>query len=113
MNIIEKYSELNNDMDVIFHYAVELHPKPSPKDYINGYIIRYFVKKVNDYPIVEVSSQNYEKISKVMYSSVSIKWEISGEKNDVYNNNLKSIKNVENILVGISKKLKNPLQFYK
>ena len=123
MNIVDKYLELNT-FPVVFQYANELHPRPTQQDYSRGYIMRYFVKKVNDSPIIEVSYQNYETLSKFLYVMTSLKWEISGTKNDifingtiqsngVYNNNLNSIKNAEKILPGISKKLKNPLQFYK
>ena len=56
-------------------------PTPTENDYLNGYIRRYFVQKINDQSaaIYEVSDIEYGRVlTKPMYTGVSIKWRISG-----------------------------------
>ena len=67
-------------------YPVYFKPFPKTKDYSLGYINRYFVQKINDLIITEVNKNKYNEISSTVYNKLSIRWIISGPKNNVYKN---------------------------
>jgi hypothetical protein len=77
-------------------------PSPLSKDYINGYFIRYFVKKNNESLYFEISPVYYNllkledpTIAFELYSCIEVKWRLRGNKNIVYAVNKSLIKNVE------------------
>jgi hypothetical protein len=61
-------------------------PSPTIDDYNKGYINRYFVKKVNENIITEISYQSYAGVNKNLYKPVELRWKISGPKNNIYKN---------------------------
>ena len=69
-------------------YPVYFKPFPKTKDYSIGYINRYFVQKINDLTITEVNKNKYNEISSTVYNKLSIRWIISGPKNNVYKNKM-------------------------
>jgi hypothetical protein len=88
-----------------------------------GYINRYFVQKINDLIITEVNKNKYNQISSTVYNKLSIRWIISGSKNNVYKNkildrigvteqNVKILNVSENKMMGIKNYLNNPLEFW-
>lgn len=104
-------------------YPVYFKPFPKTKDYSLGYINRYFVQKVNDLIITEVNKNKYNEISSTVYNKLSIRWIISGPKNNVYKNkilnrigvteqNVKILNVNENKMMGIKNYLNNPLEFW-
>jgi len=123
--ISETYKTLNIDNSFInVKYAREYFPIPSKQDYKVGSINRYFLKKVNDYLIVESSYENWENVSGFLYEKIDMLWIISGPKNDVYSEgilqskgamelNTEFINQTNKLMPGIKSKLPNPLQFYK
>lgn len=70
-------------------------PTPITKDYDNGYILRYFVKKANENIIFEVSYLNSQNVNTNLYKLVEVKWKISGPKNNVYKNGILDKNGVE------------------
>ena len=105
-------------------YPVYTKTFPTADDYSRGYINRYFVKKINDNTIYEVSGDSFNTIITGLYSKINIIWRIPGTKNDVYQNKIKihsgviednqsTIKNAEKSMSGLSGVLTNPLEFYK
>ena len=105
-------------------YPVYSKTIPTTDDYTRGYVTRYFVKKVNDNSIYEVSGDSYNTVINGLYSKISLVWRIKGSKINVYQNKIKiyggviednqsSIKNAEKSMSGISGILKDPLEFYK
>lgn len=97
---------------------------PKPSDYDSGFFYRYFVKKANDKMIYEVSSDNYTDISPNIYTRIAINWKLTGKKNDVYQNKIKTEegvyeynKNQINIhkkyMPGIENTLRNPLEYWQ
>jgi hypothetical protein len=105
-------------------YAEEFLPSPSEADYEDGYITRYFVRKVNDPAIIEVDLLNYQSISNELYSSVDLEWIISGPKKNVYvggkiqlsgaeEKNEKSVNVAAKSMRGIENKLINFSQFFQ
>jgi hypothetical protein len=101
-------------------------PVPTENDYLNGYIRRYFVQKINDKSaaIYEVSDIEYGRVlTKPMYEGVSIKWRISGPLSEQLTNsvidkgvresNRISISLVNDKIPNLKFYLPNLLQFYK
>ena len=104
-------------------YPVYFKPFPKTKDYSLGYINRYFVQKINDLIITEVNKNKYNQISSTVYNKLSIRWIISGSKNNVYKNKILDRKGVqeqnieilnisENKMTDIKNYLNNPLEFW-
>ena len=66
------------------------YPSPTIQDYALGEIQRYFAKKINEYVFIEIDQQTYTSLSQnnpeyywELYYSVSIPWELKGEKQRV------------------------------
>ena len=59
-----------------------LHAKsvPSGKDYIKGNFTRAFAKKINDNVLVEIKSEQANKINQDLYKMVYINWVIVGPR---------------------------------
>lgn len=108
-------------------------PLPSQEDYDNGFIYRYFIRRVNDVtsPIIEISEEDYGYLEKnknnfisILHKTLRLKWMIRGIKDDVYNdNNMRMYSGVfdtnkrtlnkhEKEFPGITSYLNNLLQFY-
>jgi hypothetical protein len=96
-------------------------------DINQGYIIRYFIKRINEQAILEIDNVQYTKyisneFDTNMYVATKMYWFISGESDDVYKNgvlvkgvvtkNQTQIKQAEQQVPGLSKLLSNPLQYY-
>jgi hypothetical protein len=91
-------------------------PSPTDKDYNRGYIIRYFVRKVNDNNsvIYEVSQTEFSSIiSNSFYIGSKIKWRISGSIEEVRNSNNISVKLGSEKISNLKLYLPNLLQFHK
>mgnify|MGYP003353142457 CR=1 FL=1 len=71
-------------------YPVYNRPQPTNANYINGYFVRYFVKKTNDSAIYEVLPDRYNNISNKFYQKISINWIISGKKDDEYSGKIQT-----------------------
>ena len=104
-------------------YPIYFKPFPKNKDYSSGYINRYFVQKINDLTITEVDKNNYNEISSSVYNKLSIRWIISGPKNNVYKKkilerigvteqNNKTLSVNEKKMKGLKVYLNNPLEFW-
>jgi hypothetical protein len=104
-------------------YPIYFKPFPKSKDYSSGYINRYFVQKINDLIITEVDKNNYNEISSSVYNKLTVRWIISGPKNNVYKNkmldrvgvteqNNKTLSVNEKKMTGIKNYLNNPLEFW-
>jgi hypothetical protein len=98
-------------------------PLPTSKDYLKGYINRYFVQKINDLTITEVNKNKYNDIYTNYFNKLVIQWIISGPKNNVYKNKILDRKGVqeqnieilnisENKMTDIKNYLNNPLEFW-
>ena len=90
-------------------------PSPTETDYKIGYIQRYFIQKINDEGsyIYEVTKHYFNSIDNPFFKGVTLKWKISGDREEVRIMNQKSIsyasKDIKNILLY----LPNYLQFHK
>lgn len=97
---------------------------PENNDYENGFFERFFVKKINDKSIYEVSKDNYFDISPNLYIRIVLRWKLTGKRNDVFNNNIKLYEGVyeynnsqiikyKQIMPGLENVLRDPLEFWK
>jgi len=61
---------------------------PTPEDYKNGFFIRYFRKKVNEFLIQELTFDQFQQETSILYTPFSMEWRLTGENIDiVYNIN--------------------------
>lgn len=92
-----------------------------------GYLIRYFIKKINETKILEIDESQYNKFTENlfdtnMYVATKIYWFVSGETADqtvngilekgVVSKNLDQIKQGVSKVPGLSNLLADPLQYY-
>lgn len=124
-SIITLYKKLNN-VKTNFDHVREHRVIITQNDIRNGFITRYFLKKVNETLIIEISAETArlyltDKIDNAQYELGSLTWRITGVIDTtntgitilgVFDENVKSIKQLEQTLPGISNKLNDPLEFY-
>lgn len=106
--------------------------QPTYDDYDKGIFTRYVTQlKSTTHPesnIAEINKITFDKISKDInilktYRLASFGWKISGPLNDVFENNIKiesgvldsnlrSLQDVEKVILNLTSFIKNPIQFY-
>jgi hypothetical protein len=121
------YEQLKKDLKTKFNVVNTVKPSPTPTDYANGSITRYFLQQVNTFKITEVDSSQYNdwksgKIDPNLYSGVDVVWYISGPVNDVSNGpavakgvrskNIQQTQFANKTIPGITNVLTNPTQYY-
>lgn len=124
-SIITTYKKLNG-VETKFDHIREHRVIITQNDIQTGSITRYFLKKVNETLIIEISADTAKlyfarKIDNIQYELGSLTWRITGAIDTtitgitilgVFDENVKSIKQLEQTLPGIANKLNNPLEFY-
>lgn len=102
-------------------YAREILPVPTPRDYKNRYIYRYFARQRNNLhaPVVEIDKAQFVSHSKFssglnrsFYMVYRLRWVIYGKLEVVEMTNSKTVEYAESIIPGIQYKLTNMLQFW-
>lgn len=89
-------------------------PTPNDIDYQRGFIVRYFLQKVNDRtsPILEVSDTTFKNfIDNKFYMNVSIEWKISGADDEIKKSNESSLVRLYDKMPALRNYLYNLLQF--
>ena len=105
-------------------YAQSYKPTLTKADYDRGFINRYFVQKVNELTVREVSVDNYGETSDSLYKKVTLKWKISGPQKSsgtarkmdvvgVEDFNRLSIKEASTTIDGIEKVVGNYLEYWQ
>jgi len=105
------------------NYPVYSKVYPQQNDYKYGSYTRFFVKKINDRTIYEISKENYTEISDNIYIKIAIEWKLAGEKNTVIENKIKMNEGVfehnksqinfyKKIMTGLENVLRDPLEFW-
>lgn len=96
-------------------YPLSFFPKPTQEDYDLGEITRYFVKKTNEVKFIEISKLEYgkyvsksENVPYQLYIPFALIWELTGDIQQVYEINYKTVKRVEE-----SQKLYGLEQYFK
>ena len=97
---------------------------PTANDYTSGYFYRYFVSNITYDNIVEVTNNEYKRVTSPLYIKYSLPWKIKGAQHNIYKNgvltdigvyefNLKEINRGNIKINGLSSLLNDPLQFWK
>lgn len=123
------YKDVVNNLNLFnIKYPKTIVPNPTEDDYAIGFIIRYFVQKVNDdnAHIFEIDEKEYNAYkNNLHWKTAELKWRITGPKNTTYNldgniddkgvinTNKASISRTSQKLKNIGLYLPNLLQFYK
>jgi len=102
-------------------------PVVTQTDRTNGFIMRYFIKQVNQPKLLEVDTSQYaswrsREIDNNVYSAYEIQWAITGPMNNTYKDgvlvkgvvekNVDAIRQLETIIPEIVGILTNPIQYY-
>ena len=79
-----------------------VYPLPSEQDYKLGEFQRYFLSKTNEPKFIEVDKTQYtkylnrdENVAYQLYQPISLPWVISGDRNDVYNVNKRTVERTQ------------------
>lgn len=90
-------------------------PTPKSNDYKLGEFERYFVSKINEIKFIEINQFTYNQylnqdpnVSYQLYSPLKISWELTGNKEKVYEVNLKTVQRTEQNL-----QLRGFVQYFK
>jgi hypothetical protein len=114
---LERYNKiLSNKREFKQVNIIPSIPSPNDTDYKRGYIVRYFVQKVNDStaPVYEVSSKLHSTfINNSFYNVVSLDWRLIGSVEQIKDSNSKSVKLASEKMKAILLYLPNYLQFAK
>jgi hypothetical protein len=117
IDIITYVRAKSTNEDEISQLDIKTHvPTPDENDYEVGYIVRYFLQKVNDSDatIYEISNYFQDVVeSNGLYKIQSIKWRIIGIPQDIMDSNKKSISLALENMPKLSLYLPNLLQFAK
>ena len=114
---IYDYKRLNQNNDFFIESDFNTYvPTPTEKNYIVGYIMRYFIQKVNDENgyIFEINNTSFiDFVENPYYTAVQLTWRIKGTANEVMNSNKKSINISYERMPSLKLYLPNLLQFHK
>jgi hypothetical protein len=106
-------------------FPIACQPKPTDKDYKQGFIVRWFAMRINDATVTEINPEQREQIGTSLYATVSLIWKISGpkdskivngiiEKSGITKENQNEIERVKRETgVDLSKTLTNPLELWR
>lgn len=122
-----QFQKINPTIKTSYEIIPYYIPTPTSADYKKGKLVRFFLKKINEFKIFEVNEDMYNKHSAAeidpnLYTSLKIDWIISGiakssVKNGIYvtgvwEQNAKTVMDSELVMPSISKTLIDYLQFY-
>ena len=122
-----QFKKINSDIKTKYENIPYYIPTPTTDDYKKGKINRYFLKKINEFKVFEVSEEVFDKhgaetVDPNLYTSLKIEWYISGVAKSTakdgiyvigtYERNLSAIQTAEASMPSISRLLLDPLQFY-
>ena len=121
-----QYKKLN-DVNVKYKTIVSFYPVITKTNLAAKYIIRYFIKKINETTIIEIDEPQYadwvnKKIDPNLYVAVKLIWQIAGSLTSTNTNgalfpsvaaaNQQRVNIAERTMPGLSAKLTNLIEFY-
>ena len=125
--IVMLYKTLNPDIKTAYIGPTDYRVKISLEDRKKGSIDRYFLKKVNEPRIIEISKQTFEdfaalKVDPNLYKTAKLKWHITGEIADsqigsllelgVETKNKRAVQEANKNLQRLDVKLRNLTEFF-
>jgi hypothetical protein len=123
----EIYVKLKPNFQLRRKSPIEIPVRITAADIKNNYIIRYFLKKINDSKIIEVNRTQYldwqsDNIDRTLYLGAEMQWFISGNIEDIITGtvrvpgvltiNQENTKVVAIKIPELKSYLSNPLEFY-
>jgi len=124
---IDSYLDSSNERytNTTEEFPEEITPQPTEADYERTWFERFFVRRRGTRKIVEVGEGSYGRFNTSrFFIRFSLKWRISGPRNDVFNDagfqirsgvedtNLRTLDRISKENQGIKEKLSDPLQFW-
>jgi hypothetical protein len=124
--LVSKYNTLN-EQKLIFKTPTSVSRSPINQERTDGYMSRYFLKKINDNIIFEIDqlqSTDYlqKKIDNNLYLYTTIRWYITGQIEDVRNGvvlsegvitkNKKQLIQAERVIPGMIRQYTDLIQYY-
>jgi hypothetical protein len=123
----ETYLKLKPNFELKKKLPISVPVRISSVDITNKFINRYFLKKINDFKIIEIDRTQYNdwksnNIDKIVYTGIEIQWAISGNIEDITQGsvripgvlsiNQENIKRAVKEIPELKLFLSNPLEFY-
>jgi hypothetical protein len=122
---VKRYVELNS-VDVKFQSPNHAKVRITEENRQAGFVMRYFLKKINETTIIEISKEQYDefnnkKIDNNLYVAGALKWTITGPLQTIESPikipsvselNRQAVRVLQPTLPGISTKLSNLTEFY-
>ena len=104
-----KYSEFTYDFlispinkNIPPTQPLRIYPLPTEQDYTLGEFQRYFLSKTNEPKFIEVDKTQYQKyldkdenVAYQLYQPFSLPWVISGDRNEAYSVNKKTVERTQ------------------
>lgn len=121
------YTSLKPEIVTKYESAAAAYPNITADDKKAGFVTRYFIKRYDYKLALEITEADYQKwqnadLDPILYQAVKVKWIITGPKQTttingiktlgVFEQNTKTITELEQTIPGISNTLSNPLQYY-
>lgn len=117
--MIDKYIDISIYKNLAkpekLEFAKEKKNAPTKKDYDNGFMMRYFLRQINNpqSKIIEVDKSQFNKFKlEDFYIKLEIKWKITGSIEEITNINLNILNQYDKKLPGIKSLLENKLIEY-
>ena len=123
-----RYKQINPFIKTKYKYVDTYSIEIKNTDVANGYVLRYFIKKINDGNILEINKKTYDDyngtlIDPNLYTIILIKWYITGNVQSttingittigVYEKNEAALRKAEKRMSGITAKLPDLLELYR
>lgn len=123
-----RYKQIKPDIKTKYKYVNGYSIEVSNTDVANGFVTRYFIKKLNDSNITEIDKKTYDDFNSViidpnLYLVISIKWYITGDINTttkngittigVYDKNKSALLAADKKMPGIISKLPDLIELYR
>jgi hypothetical protein len=123
--LIAAYNQLATP-ETAYQSVQPIQPEITEQNKTDGFVMRYFIKKINDINIIEISKDQYtayqnNEIDNNMYTVGAIRWQIAGpiesqttpyQKPGVVELNETAIMSLKKTMSGIDVKLSNLTEYY-
>jgi hypothetical protein len=124
--LVKQYTAVQPNIDVNYQTPRPTTIQITEQMRRDGFVVRYFMKKINETLIVEVSAEQYtayqnRKIDNNMYAAAAVRWQITGPLQTVtvpmkiigvIDANRQAITLADKQIPGIGSKLENLTEFY-
>jgi len=125
--IVSEYKRLKPEIKTTYKTPKDYILRITADDIKQGFVIRYFIKKVNSLNITEINQKQYDaydskKIDINLYEVAAIKWLITGQLHDTIDNgvltigvkqrNENTVQSTAKTFKGLNKKILNFTEYF-